>query len=213
VPPHDPVHSQEPSGDGWERLPDEPRHPNYGEPLEHHWEYPHDPTDPSRIDPSVAKLIKDPDAPFGRDPQGHAYTQHEYEERFNKEGPEGQHWYNFASDDGALAGTKVAFNDLERFKEFYGDRLDRIGDETGSYLGVMEDGEPAPWEARSMHVDSLGKPLHSYVIDQLPEGWKIEVSQIEPAVGQPGGAIQVRILDDTNKVIPVEILRRLGILR
>jgi hypothetical protein len=212
-PPHDPVHSHERSGDGWERLPVEPRHPHYGEPLDHHWQYPHDPTDPSRIHPDVAKLMKDPDAPFGRDPQGHAYTQQQYEERFNKVGPEGQRWYNFASDDGALEGTKVAFNDLQQYKNFYGDKLDRVGDEKGGYLAVMEDGKSSPWENRSLHVDSLAKPLHTYAIDQLPEGWKIEVSQIEPAVGQPGGAIQLRILDDTSKVIPVEDLRRIGILR
>jgi len=212
-PPHDPVHSHEPSGDGWERLPDEPPHPHYGEPLEDHWQYPHDPTDPSRIHPDVAELIKDSNAPFGRDPQGHAYTQHEYEERFNKEGPDRQHWYNFASDDGALAGTKVAFHDLERYKDFYGNQLDRIGDPDGRFLGVMENGEFAPWENRAMHVDSLGKPLHSYEIEYLPEGWRIEVSEIEPAVGQPGGAMQVRILNSEKDVMTVEELVGLHILR
>lgn len=212
-PPHDPVHSHEPSGDGWERLPDEPRHPHYGEPLDHHWQYPHDPTDPNRINPDVAKLIKDPHAPFGRDPHGHAYTPHEYEDRFNKVGPQGQRWYNFASADGALEGTKVAFNSLEQYKKFFGHLLDRIGDEKGGYLAVMENGKPAPWEHRSLHVDSMAKPLHAYTIDELPKGWKIEVSEIEPAVGQPGGAVQVRILDETGKVIPVEELRRIGVLR
>jgi hypothetical protein len=211
--PHDPVHSHEPSGEGWERLPDEPRHPDYGEPLHNHWQYPHDPTDPGRIHPDVAKLMKDPDAPFGRDPHGHAYTQHEYEERFNKVGPSGQHWYNFASDDGALEGTKVAFNDLEQYKKFYGDLLDRIGDQDGRYLGVMEDGKFAPWEARAMHVDSLSKPLHSYIIDYLPQGWKVEVSEIEPAVGQPGGAMQVRILDTQGDVMTVKDLLKARILR
>ena len=64
-----------------------------------------------------------------------------------------------------------------------------------------------------MHADSWSKPLHAYTIDHLPEGWKIEVSEIEPAVGQPGGALQVRILDDANGVVSVEELRRIGILR
>jgi Tuberculosis necrotizing toxin len=212
-PPRDPVHSHEPSGDGWERLPDEPPHPHYGEPLEHHWECPHDPTDPSRIHPDVAKLIKDPDAPFGRDPQGHAYTQHEYEERFNKEGPDRQHWYNFASDDGALAGTKVAFHDLERYKDFYGNQLDRVGNEKGRYLGVVENGHFAPWEERAMHVDMMSKPLHTYTIENLPDGWKVEVSEIEPAVGQPGGAMQVRILDQNGKPLDVETLLENRVLR
>jgi len=212
-PPYDPVHSHEPSGDGWERLPDRPPHPHYGEPLDHHWQYPHDPTDPSRIHPDVAKLMKDPDAPFGRDPQGHAYTQHEYEERFNKEGPNREHWYNFASDDGALAGTKVAFHDLERYKDFYGNQLDRIGDENGRYLGVIENGHFASWEERAMHVDMLSKPFHTYTIEKLPEGWKIEVSEIEPAVGQPGGAMQVRILDHNGKPLDVETLIENRVLR
>jgi hypothetical protein len=212
-PPDDPVHSHEPAGDGWERLGDETRHPHYGEPLDHHWQYPHDPTDPSRIHPGVAKLMKDPDAPFGRDPQGHAYTQYEYEERFNKEGPDGQHWYNFASDDGALAGTKVAFHDLERYRDFYGNQLDRIGDENGRYLGVVENGQSASWEERAMHVDMLGKPFHHYTIENLPEGWRIEVSEIEPAVGQPGGAMQVRILDHNGRPLDVETLLENQVLR
>jgi hypothetical protein len=108
----DPVHSHEYSGDGWDRLPDEPRDPHYGEPLPTHWEYPHNPADPGRINSDVAGLIKDPEAPFGRDPERHAYTQEQYEERFNKVGPEGQRWYNYASGDGAVSGSKVAFNDL-----------------------------------------------------------------------------------------------------
>jgi Tuberculosis necrotizing toxin len=210
--PHDPVHSHEPSGDGWERLPDEPPAPHYGEPLAKHWQYPHNPVDPSHIHPDVAKLIKDPDAPFGRDSLGRAYTQHEYEERFNKVGPKGEHWYNFASSDGALEGTKVAFDDLEQYEKFYGRQLDRIGDEDGKYLGVMEDGKFASWEGRAMHVDSLGKPLHSYTIAQLPDGWKIEVSEIEPAVGQPGGALQVRILDQNMRPWDVATLLKRGIL-
>jgi nicrotizing toxin Mtb-like protein len=91
--------------------------------------------------------------------------------------------------------------------------LDRVGDENGRYLAVVEDGNPAPWEYRSLHVDSLEKPLHNYAIDHLPNGWKIEVSEIEPAVGQPGGAIQVRILDHNGKGLDVETLSEIGILR
>jgi hypothetical protein len=64
-----------------------------------------------------------------------------------------------------------------------------------------------------MHVDSLGKPLHSYEIEHLPEGWRIEVSEIEPAVGQPGGAMQVRILNTDGDVMRVKDLLKAGILR
>ncbi len=211
----DPVHSHEPSGEGWERLPDEPRDPHYGEPLPEHWDYSHNPTDPSQINSDVARIIRDHDAPFGRDPEGHAYTQQQYEERFNKVGPNGQHWYNYSSADGAVPGTKVAFSDLEQFKKFYGHQLDRVGNEDGRYLAVVEDGKSAPWEHRSLHIDSLDKPLRGYVIDHLPEGWKIEVSEIEPAVGQPGGALQVLIFDDTNEALTMRELTRdsIGVLR
>jgi hypothetical protein len=158
-------------------------------------------------------LMRDPDAPFGRDDQGHAYTQQQYEERFNKLGPAGRHWYNYASADGAVPGTKVAFTDSEQFEKYYGTYLDRVGDDGGSYLAVMEDGEPASWEQRALHVDSFGKSYHSFVFDHLPEGWTIEVSEIEPAVGQPGGALQVRIINHIGEVISVEDLLDSGVLR
>jgi hypothetical protein len=58
----------------------------------------------------------------------------------------------------------------------------------------------------------LNKPLHIYDIDYLPDGWKIEVSEIEPAVGQPGGALQVRILDHNGKALDVDALIERGIL-
>jgi hypothetical protein len=196
-------------------LSDEPRDPHYGEPLPEHWEYAHNPADPGRINSDVASLIKDSEAPFGRDPQGHVYTQEQYEERFNKVGPAGQRWYNYASDDGALSGSKVAFNDLEQYRKFYGEQLDRIGGEDGRYLAVMEDGKAAPWEYRSLHVDSLEKGYHAYVIDRLPDGWKIVVSEIEPAVGQSGGALQVLILDDAGDALTLRELTKdtVGVLR
>ncbi|TXH25083.1 MAG: DUF4237 domain-containing protein [Mycobacterium sp.] len=208
---HDPVHSGEQSGDGWNRLPDGPLDPHYGEPLEHHWPFDHDPVDPGHVNPKVQDLIRDSDAPFGRDPNGHAFSAQEYAERFNLEGPNGQHWNNFPPNDGAVPGTKVAFDDLDQYIKHYGDALDRVG-ENGKYLGVMEGGNPAPWEERALHVDSLGSPYNSYTLQSLPPGWKVEVSEIAPGVGQPGGGLQVRIMDDLGKVKTVDELRRLRIL-
>jgi hypothetical protein len=112
-----------------------------------------------------------------------------------------------------MSGTKVAFNDSGQFEKYYGVYLDRVGDEEGSYLAVMEDGEPASWEQRALHVDSLSKSYHAYVFDHLPEGWKIEISEIEPTVGQPGGALQVRIINIIGEVTSVEDLLDLGVLR
>ncbi len=136
-----------------------------------------------------------PDAPFGWGAQGHAYSQQEYEERFNKLGPNGQHWYNFPGNSGAVPGTRVAYSDLRYFVRDYGARLDRIGDDEGAYLAVMENAQAASWEERALHVNSLGDTYQAYTLSKLPEGWTIEVSEVAPGLGQPGGSLQVRIFD------------------
>ena len=207
----DPVHSHEPSGDGWHRLPDKPTDPHYGEPLPEHWDFEGDSADPSQIKASVSKLIRDPDAPFGRDDLGRAYTQDEYAERFNKLSPDGDHWMNFPGNDGAASGTKVAFTDANQFAKFYGRLLDRIGND-GKYLAIMEDGIPASWEERALHVNSLSDPYHAYTFESLPDGWQVEVSEVAPGLGQPGGSTQVRILDSTGRAMTVDELIELGVL-
>jgi archaellum component FlaC len=202
----DPVHSHEPSGNGWHRLPDGPIGPHYGEPLSEHWDFSDHPADPSHIQPSVAKLIEDPEAPFGRDPLGHAYTEQQYAERFNKLGPAGEHWMSFPENGGAVPGTRVAFTDADQFAKFYGRQVDRIGMESGKYLAVMEDGIPASWEARALHVNNLSDPYNSYVLKTLPSGWQIEVSEVAAGVGQRGGSIQVRIFNSEGRAMTVEEL-------
>jgi hypothetical protein len=61
--------------------------------------------------------------------------------------------------------------------------------------------------------DRLGKPLHGYTIAYLPDGWRVEVSEIEPAVGQPGGAMQVRIINSQDEILTAKDLSKLRILR
>ncbi|OBI92111.1 glycohydrolase toxin TNT-related protein [Mycobacterium sp. 1245805.9] len=202
----DPVHSHAPSGDGWHRLPDGALDPHYGEPLPEHWDFTDNPVDPSHIKQSVANLITDPEAPFGRDPQGHAYTEQQYAERFNSLSKDGDHWMNFPGNGGAVPGTKVAFTDPDQFTKIYGNQVDRVGMESGKYLAVMEDGLPASWEARALHVNNLADPYNSYVLKSLPDGWQIEVSEVAPGVGQPGGSLQVRILNSEGRAMTVEEL-------
>ncbi|MGD1171308.1 glycohydrolase toxin TNT-related protein [Mycobacterium seoulense] len=203
---HDPVHSHEPAGDGWHRLPDDPLDPHYGEPLPNHWKYPYDPTDLSHINQDVKKLIKDPEALFGRDPEGQPYSQLEYDERFNKLGQKGQHWYNFPGNSGAVPLTRVAYSSLKSFVRDYGALVDRIGDNEGAYLAVMEDGHAASWEERALHVNSLRDPYNAYTLSQLPEKWTIEVSEAAPGLGQPGGSLQVRVFDAQGEARTVEEL-------
>jgi hypothetical protein len=77
----------------------------------------------------------------------------------------------------------------------------------------MNDGHPASWEQRALHVDSLRDPYNAYTLADLPEGWTIEVSEVAPGLGQPGGSIQVRILDDEGQARRVGELRLKGVLR
>lgn len=198
----DPVHSSDSEGPGWERLPDNFRNPEPSEP----WEFPDDPRDFDRMTPDVVELMQDPSAPLGRDTEGNPYTPERYAEEFNNLGPKGQHWVNFPDNDGAVPGTRVAYSDFEQFTRDYGNQFDRIGDDKGKYFGVIEDGRPATWEERAMHVDSLRDPYSTYTLDHLPEGWKIEISEIAPGLGQPGGGLQARIMDETGKFWPVEEL-------
>jgi hypothetical protein len=160
----------------------------------------------SHIDAEVKDLIKDPQAPFGHDSHGHAYSQAEYEQRFNKLGSQRQHWYNFPGNSGAVPLTRVAYSKLEAFVRDYGALLDRIGDDQGTYLAVMEHGQPASWEERALHVNSLRDPYSTYTLSQLPEKWSIEVSEVEPGLGQPGGSLQVRIFDAKGEARRVEDL-------
>ncbi len=211
----DPVHSHEPAGDGWHRLPDDPLDPHYGEPLDDHWDFTDDPVDPTKIDGDVAKLIRDPEAPFGRDPQGRAYTEQEYADRFNKIGDQGEAWANFPRNDGAVPHTRVAYTDPESYIRDYGPLVDRIGRTDGKYLGVMEHGQPAAWEERALHVNSLREPYNAYTFDHLPDGWTIEASEVAPGVGQPGGSIQVRVFNSGGRVMTVEELAdpEIGVLK
>lgn len=209
----DPVHSHESSGDGWQRLPDEELDPHYGEPLDDHWDFTDDPVDASTIDGDVAKLIRDPQAPFGRDAEGHPYPEEQYAERFNKVGDNGESWFNFPLNDGALPGTRVAYANAESYLRDYGCLLDRIGKTDGKYLAVVEDGQPASWEERALHVGSLRDPYNAYTFGELPDGWTIEVSEVGPGVGQPGGSIQVRVFDDEGAARRVADLIKKGVLR
>lgn len=214
-PPQDPVHSHEPSGDGWHRLEDEPLDPHYGEPLDQHWDFSDNPLDPRHIDDGVKKLIRDPEAPFGRDSQGNAFSEHEYAERFNKIGSQGQSWVNFPPNDGAVPHTKVAYTKADSYLRDYGSLVDRIGRTDGKYLAVMEDGHAASWEERALHVNSLRDPYNAYTLDHLPDGWTIQVSEAAPALGQPGGSIQVQILNSEGRVMTVDELTdpEIGVLR
>jgi len=70
----------------------------------------------------------------------------------------------------------------------------------------MENGQAASWEERALHVSSLHESYNAYTLNHLPEKWTIEVSEVTPGLGQPGGSMQVRIFDARGEARTVEEL-------
>lgn len=138
---HDPVHSQEASGDGWHRIDDKPDNPHYGEPLERHWDSAEYPT-PNEVNRSTFELIEHPDEPYGHDIDGRPFSKAEYDERYNQFGPNGEEWQAYPPNDGAEPGSRVVYDSGEAYLRDYGPYLDRVGGDGGHYLGVMPDGVP-----------------------------------------------------------------------
>ncbi|WP_420898148.1 TNT domain-containing protein [Cryobacterium suzukii] len=93
----------------------------------------------------------------------------------------------------------------------YGTTVDRIGPDSGRYLGLRVDRIFAPFEARSLPISSLGEPLNAYdLTGSLPPGWKVEVSEIAPGFGRTGGGIQVQFLDSEG--VPVRVKELIGVV-
>lgn len=215
--PVDPIHSADDSGPGWHRRADEGLNPEYGQhPLDDYWTYGDYPSD---IHPQVRDLISDPSAPWGRDADGNALTQEQYESRYDKVGPDGDHHQNWPPNAGAVPGTRVVYESLDALLRDYGASdhtllVDRIGRIDGDYLAVMPHGVPATFEERSLPIFSLSQPYASYtMMGTLPEGWTLEISQVAPAFARGGGALQLLIIDDLGEAVRIPALKQLGILR
>jgi hypothetical protein len=209
---HDPVHSDEPSGDGWRRLDDKPDDPHYGEPLGRHWDSADYPT-PNPVNEKTFDLVEHPEEPYGHDSDGRPLTKDEYDKRYNKVGPNGEEWENYPPNDGAVAGTRVVYDSGKAYLRDYGPHLDRIGGDSGEYLGVVPDRVPPAFEDRGLPISSLNSPYKEFSLEALPGGWTIEISKIAPAFGRDGGALQVLICDELGRKVSVEQLLENGVLR
>jgi hypothetical protein len=66
---------------------------------------------------------------------------------------------------------------------------------------------PATFEARGLPISSLEKPYYQYTLTGLlPEGWSMEVSEIAPAFGHDGGAMQLLVLNEFGESVSVDEL-------
>ena len=208
----DPVLSGAESGPGWERVPDRtpgnPIDPNYGDvraPGESgHLADPY--AHPGTVPNEIAHLITDPDAPYGRGPDGSPFTREEWESRYTN--ADGRPIY--PGNDGGTPGSFVEFDDLDAFLSDYGDLLDRMGGPSGDFLSFPG----TPFEHRALPPSNLSSPYFTYELGgSLPAGTRIEVSEIAPAFGRDGGGLQVRILDADGNPMSVDELLDRGILR
>lgn len=101
----------------------------------------------------------------------------------------------------------------QAFIRDYGAQLDRVGETDGKYLGLRPDGVPATFEERGLPIGSLGKPVFNYrLTGYLPEGSRIEISEIAPAFGREGGGFQLLIRNDEGRILTIDELDELGVI-
>jgi hypothetical protein len=210
---HDPVHSAEPRGKHWERQPDPtPVDPDYGHPkAEHGTTGPLPAVDAgaAAADPSLDALRVDHEAPYGRDletgvPLGHPTYDQRYTLPSTAEYPNGVRWPTGAE---ANPGTIVQFDSVRAFRRVYGDLLDRIGDNGGAWFSVEPKQGSFTFEARSIPLKNLTQELHHFrFTGRLPEGYRIEISEVREALGRPGGALQVRVLNPDGAAVQAKDL-------
>ena len=187
----DPVHPGADGGAGWTSGPDhraDPVDPNYSEPRPDHGTLDYAYAPPAVAPEPVRHLVDDPGAPYGRGADGHPFTKDEWQERYI--GPDNRPIY--PGNDGAVAGTRIEFTDPAAFRGTYGGTLDRMGGDGGSFLSFPD----TPFGERALPGSNLNAPYSEFrLADDLPDGVRIEVSEVAPAFGQPGGGLQVRFLD------------------
>jgi hypothetical protein len=206
----DPVLSDADHGPGFTRA-DDPRgtevDSNYGEPVADHGRLGDQylPPRPGEMPQDVRDLVTDPGAPFGRDAAGNPYSREDWEARYVDE----NNRLRYPGNEGAVVGRRLDFSSVDEFQAHYGDVLDRLGAEDGSYMSLPE----ASFEERALPPGSLRQPLLTMrLTGELPPNTVIEVSQVAPAFGREGGGLQIRILDSNGQALRITELREQGII-
>lgn len=206
----DPTLSGRDAGPGWNRVEahrGEPIDPNYGEVRAEHGTLDSQYVPPERLRDDVRHLVTDPDAPFGRGDDGAPFTREQWESRYMT--AEGRPVY--PGNDGAVPGRRIDYTDLDQFTRDYGSQLDRLGSVDGSFFSFPE----MSFESRALPGSNLNGPYSVLELrGELPPGVRIEVSEVAPAFGQPGGGLQVRFIDDAGNALSQRALSspELGVL-
>ncbi|MCS5508111.1 TNT domain-containing protein [Curtobacterium flaccumfaciens pv. flaccumfaciens] len=144
------------------------------------------------VNPATERLVTTgygPDGYYGHHADGSPLTRNEYVERYVK--PDGSPRY--PGNDGAVAGTRIRFEDPTVFDNYYSTTIDRMGRDTGDYFSFPG----TSYEQRGLPPTNLRDPYSVFHIDTVAlrdHGYSIEVSRIDPAFAQPGGGLQVQII-------------------
>lgn len=98
------------------------------------------------------------------------------------------------------------FTDPQSFVQVYGDRFDRVGEPDGQFLGVPPG---VSFAERSLPPGHLNRAVYGYTFDPrvLPASVTIEVAEVAPAFGRPGGGIQLLFKDGTREMTVLELIR------
>jgi hypothetical protein len=153
----------------------------------------------------VRNLVTDREAPYGRDAAGNPYSREDWEARYTY--PDGTPRY--PGNAGAVVGRRLDFTSVDEFQAHYGDLLDRLGGDGGDFMSIVD----TPFEQRALPPGSLSAPYTTIQLTgELPSGYRIELSQVAPAFGQPGGGQQVRILGPNGQALSIADLKKEGII-
>jgi hypothetical protein len=204
----DPTLSGADSGPDWERdtgSRGNPIDPNYGEVRASSGTLDDAFAHPGIIPESIRDLVTDPEAPYGRGADDQPYTRAEFEARY----VDADGFPVYPGNAGATPGLRIDFTDGTTFIEQYGAQLDRMGAPRGDFMSFPE----TPFEQRSLPPSNLRDPYSIYELSgSLPSGARIEVSEIAPAFGRPGGGLQVRVLDADGAPMTVDQMIDEGVL-
>lgn len=134
-----------------------------------------------------------PDGYYGHHDDGTPLTRDEYVERYIKS--DGRPRY--PGNDGAAAGSRIEFTDPSLFDEYYSTSVDRMGGDNGGYFSFPG----TSFEQRGLPPTNLRDPYSVFEMDTAAmkeNGFRIQVSRVDPAFGQPGGGLQVQVLDPAS---------------
>lgn len=112
--------------------------------------------------------------------------------------------------DGAVPGTRVRFDSVEKLAESFSSEVTRLGSPEGEFFTILG----GDFDQRASLPDASTDRLHTYVFTgTLPTGWTIEVGRTAPAFGRSGGALYLVVVGRNGQRLNAFELVELGVLR